>query len=71
MKNIELFKKAMGTLFYSWGSDTPEEVYWGANELLDWAEKEFNIELPLRFERDEETYEDNYEEVIKMLEDLK
>lgn len=26
---------ALDTLFFSWGSDTPDEVYWGANEVID------------------------------------
>jgi hypothetical protein len=59
--NIEKFINSINTLFFSWGSDTPTEVYWGVNELLDWYEKEFNIELGIRFDRD------NYEEVIEAI----
>lgn len=60
----ELFIQSLSTLFYSWGSDAPDEVFWGANELLDWYEKVFDVNLGIRFERDESTYEDNYDEVI-------
>jgi len=64
MKNKKLFKKALVTLFQSWGMDTPDEVYWGCNDLLDWYEKEYNVNLGIRFERDEDTFESNFDEVI-------
>ncbi len=60
--------KALGTLFFSWGSDTPDEVFWGANELLDWYESEFGIILNIRFERDVSTFETNYDDVIEAIE---
>jgi hypothetical protein len=63
----EMLIKALSTLFYSWGSDTPPEVYWGANELLDWYEKEFDLELGIRFISDEITFVNNYEEVIEAI----
>jgi hypothetical protein len=63
----EMLIKSLGTLFHSWGSDTPDEVYWGANELLDWYEKEFNLQLNIRFERDEQTWDTNYEDVIESI----
>ena len=25
------------TIMHSWGSDTPQEVFWGLNDLLNWA----------------------------------
>lgn len=28
----EMLVKSLGTLFFSWGSDTPDEVFWGAND---------------------------------------
>jgi hypothetical protein len=68
MKNKKEFIKALGTLFFSWGSDTPDEVYWGCNELLDWYEKEFNVQLNIRFERDDD-YNSTYEEVIQAIQD--
>lgn len=54
MKNKKEFIKALGTLFYSWGSDTPSEVIWGANDLLDWYELEFNVSLDIRFLEDQD-----------------
>jgi len=67
MSNIDNHKEmlisSLQTLFFSWGGDTPTEVYWGANELLNWYEQVFNKPL-IRFERNEKTWESNYEEVI-------
>lgn len=63
----EMLIKSLGTLFHSWGSDTPNEVYWGANELLDWYEKEFYISLGIRFERDDQTFDTNYDDVIEAI----
>jgi hypothetical protein len=63
----EMFVKSLDTFFWSWGSDTPTEVFWGANELLDWYEKEFNLSLGIRFERDEETFDTNYNAVIEAI----
>lgn len=63
----ELLVKSLSTLFYSWGSDTPDEVFWGTNILLDWYEKEFNLSLGIRFERDEETFDTNFDEVINAI----
>jgi hypothetical protein len=37
------------------------------NELLDWYEKEFNISLGIRFERDEQTFDTNYDDVIESI----
>ena len=67
MKNKEAFIESLSTLFFSWGSDTPEEVFWGANELLDWFEKEYGVSLGIRFERDDQTFDTNYEDVIKSI----
>ena len=59
--NKQKFVDALETLFHSWGSDTPPEVFWGCNELLDWYELEFNVNLGIRF--DEEN-PDNFDDVI-------
>jgi len=50
MKNPVEFKKAIGTLLHSWGSETPPEVIWGLNELVDWAETEFGVTIDKRFD---------------------
>jgi len=54
-------------MFWSWGSEPKDEVLWAANELLEWIEKEFNVELNIRFERNEKTYEINFQEVISVM----
>ena len=66
MRNKEIFIEALSTLFFSWGSDTPAEVFWGCNELLDWYEKEYNVTLGIRF--DEEN--NNFDEVINVIENF-
>lgn len=63
MKNKELFIKALTGLFFDWGSDTPPEVFWGANDLLEWYEAEYGVSLGIRF--DEEN--PNFEEVIEAI----
>ena len=63
MKNKDLFLEAINTLFWSFGSEPPAEVIWGANELLDWYEKEYNVVLNVRFDEDCE----NYNEVIEVI----
>jgi hypothetical protein len=64
MKEKQAFIKSINTLFFSWGSEAPAEVFWGANDLLDWFEKEYNVKLGIRF--DEEN-PDNFEEVIEAI----
>jgi len=61
--NKQKFIDAIQTLFHSWGGDTPPEVYWGCNELLDWYEIEFGVTLGVRFDEENE----NYEEVIESI----
>jgi len=70
MKNPKKLIKVLDTMFYSWGGDTPEEIIWSANELLDWLEIEFNLKILIRFEIDE-GYCSNYEDVINVLKLLK
>jgi hypothetical protein len=64
MKNKEAFINSLSTLFFSWGSDTPSEVIWGANDLLDWFESEYNVTLNIRFEESQLCGCDNYDDVI-------
>lgn len=69
MKEKERFIKALGGLFFEWGGDTPQEVYWGANDLLNWYEVEYGIELNISFESPckENGYKLNYDEVIEAI----
>lgn len=64
MKEKKLFIKALETLFFSWGSDAPAEVYWGGNDMLKWFEKEHDVKLNIRFNEEEE----NFDEVIQAIE---
>jgi hypothetical protein len=49
MENIEEFISSIDTLLHSWGSDTPQEVIWGLNEMVDWLEHEYNVTISTRF----------------------
>jgi len=68
-KHKESFIQSLSSLFFSWGGDTPPEVYWGCNDLLDWYEKTFTISLGIRFEEPQESnnYENNYKAVIEAI----
>ena len=73
--NKELFLKALSTLFWSWGSDTPSEAYWAANEFLDYFEAVNNVQLGIRFEEpnsEPPNYDNdhNYDEVIKKIKQI-
>ena len=48
MNERALFLKAIRTLLYTWGGDTPPEAIWTLQELIEWLNKEFglNIESP-------------------------
>lgn len=67
-----LFVKALKTLFYSWGSDTPSEAIWAANEFLDYFEKVNGITLSGRFEELEQTpnWDINNENLLSEIENL-
>jgi hypothetical protein len=58
MKEKELFITALSSLFYDWGSDTPAEVFWGCNSLLEWYEKEYNLTLGVRFDEENPNFDD-------------
>lgn len=64
--------KALKTLMYSWGGDTPPEAIWTANELLEWYEKEYNVTLNIRFEEEaslDDDGEDTCDKVRKAIEE--
>ena len=75
MKNKEGFIKALNTLFGSWGGDTPPEAYWAANDLLDWYESEFDLDLKIRFNEPDSlppnyNNPDNFDEVIDSIRNI-
>lgn len=61
--NKEMFINALSGLFYSWGSDTPPEVFWGCNQLLDWYDIEFDVQLNIRFNEENP----NVDEVLEAI----
>jgi hypothetical protein len=67
LKNKEAFVNSLSTLFFSWGSDTPQEIIWGANELLNWFESEYNVALNIRFKESPIAGCDNYDDVIETI----
>lgn len=66
MNEKELFINAIETLYDSWGSDTPSEVVWGINKLLEWYESEYDVELNVEL-NEPLYYEENIEEVIEVI----
>jgi len=62
------------TLLHSWGSDTPEEVFWALDNMLDWAKKKgfktnLNFNNPMNYssEESEKNIVENNEKLIKEL----
>jgi len=53
MRNKDLFLKALRTMLYSWGGDTPAEVHWALDEFVQFYEAETGEQLDLP-EYDEE-----------------
>lgn len=51
----ELFLKALMTLFYSWGGDTPAEAIWSANDFLIYFEKVNKVTFSGKFQEIDET----------------
>ena len=70
MKNKGLLIDALNTLFWSFGSDPPSEVVWGANELLAWIENEYNVKFKNHFTEDLSTMSDGFNKVIKEIESM-
>jgi hypothetical protein len=70
MKNKELLINALNTLFWSFGSEPPPEVVWGANELLVWIENEYNVKFKNHFTEDPSTLNDDFNKVIKEIESM-
>ena len=61
-------KTFFSTILHSWGSDTPQEVIWGLNDLLEWA-KSKGFQTTLEFEESTSTQNDN-ETLVKELSDF-
>ena len=67
MKEKEKFIKALEGLFYYWGGDTPPEVYWGGNDLLEWFETEYSISLGAKFDESDPS---SFDKVINLLRNI-
>ena len=61
--NKELFINALSTLFYGGGSDAPSNIIWGCNELLNWYEIEFGVNLGIKFD-EEDGFNTNFDDVV-------
>ncbi len=46
LANKDLLLASIETLAYSWGSDTPSEVYWGFTGLIEFLNAEYNVNIP-------------------------
>jgi len=69
MKEPELFKAALQTLCFTWGSDAPPEAVWAYNDLLVWAEKEYDVVLDDHLEEDLSNYDDVMANLTELLKD--
>ena len=69
VEHKEMLIKALSTLFFSWGGDTPSESFWAGNELLEWFEAQFQLQLNERFDEAamHEGHDDNFEVVIEAI----
>ncbi len=61
MKNKKKLIGVLNTLIMSWGSDTPPEAVWAANELIDFIESETDLKNLPRF-----TEEDPFSDLAKI-----
>lgn len=66
MQKVDMFLAAIDTLFWSGGSEPMPEIIWGANDLLDWFEAEYDVKLNMRFTEDCE----NYKEVVAQIQNV-
>ena len=59
-KKVASFGDVLSTLLYSWGGDTPPEVMWGLNELIDLINSKIKLQPKLEYlcEVETEAYED-------------
>jgi hypothetical protein len=65
-QNKQLFIKALKTLLFSWGGDTPAEAVWASNEFLDFYEKETGQVFSKRFDEDCSNSDEIFDELEKL-----
>ena len=59
------FEEFFGTLFHSWGGDTPQETVWAANDFIDALIELFGFEIEDRFDIDGVTTNGNDYSVLE------
>jgi hypothetical protein len=61
------------TIMHSWGSDTPQEVFWGLNDLITWAKtkgfdnKGLFFDDPIGYNVDQDKAHNDNEQLVKEL----
>lgn len=60
-------RPAITTLLHSWGSDTPQEVFWGLNELavILHGEKAITLPDPVENAKNEQEYNEKYDKFLE------
>lgn len=66
MKRKDLFIQALDTFVSSWGGDTPPEACWGLNELIEWYEAEYDVNIGVYIGEEEDAWE-KLEEIKKII----
>ena len=68
MKNIKKLKSIIRTLLCSWGGDTPPEVVWALNELIELLNMKYSTSIPADFP--EEWEDKDFNNLMSSLEQL-
>lgn len=70
MKRLEKFLTTLSGLLWSWGSNPPPEAAWTANDLLDWIQEEYHVEIRNRINEDPMEIAASHEAVVEELKQL-
>jgi hypothetical protein len=65
----KIMEKFFLTLMHSWGSDTPQEVFWGLNDLITWAKTKGFDNKGLWFDDPIEVDVKNQEQIGQLIHD--
>jgi hypothetical protein len=63
----ELFIKALNTMLYSWGSDTPSEAIWAFNEFMDFYEAQTGEVIGRIHSEDPDEYHEELEMIMNQI----
>ena len=62
---------AIKTLLHAWGSETPQEVYWGLNELADIVSNNpIHLPEPLYNQENDDEYNKVYDDFINQFKNI-